>query len=114
MSRISRTYGLSMFEIAASNLAVSLIIRAALNCASSIANDSTSAHQNGGTRSRVLIESPGRRTFSFVGAGHRESLIFAAFKVLIAFSRLPLSLRSRRAHHFCRGLVNRMFDREIY
>lgn len=63
---------------------------------------------------RVYVTKPSHHTSGFVSAGHRESLIFAVFKVLIAPSRLPLSLKSRRGHRFCRGQIYRMFDLEIY
>ena len=58
MSRTSRTYGMSIFEIAIWNFASSLVIRPVLNCTSSTRNHSvTSSTQNGGTRNKMFTES---------------------------------------------------------
>lgn len=96
MSRISRTCGLSMLEIAALNFISSLVIRAVLNCASSVINhNATSSAQSGGTRSRVFTAST--LPIPVIVLPALSVLIIATHFIFalmfeIAFSRIPLFL----------------------
>ena len=58
MSRMSHTYGLSIFETAALNYASSVVIRTDLNCDSStVSHNETLSDQNGDMRSRAFTAS---------------------------------------------------------